>query len=63
MLTEKLTSGEHQGFIGSIFIDLLNVAEASTKKRWFRKRGIGGREPGITAADRILPLPKLGILP
>jgi hypothetical protein len=40
MMKEKLTSGEYQGFIGSMFIDLLNIAKASKKKKkgWFRKK-------------------------
>jgi hypothetical protein len=39
MMKEKLTTEEYQGLIGSIFIDLLNIAKASKKKKgWFRKK-------------------------
>lgn len=38
LLKDNLTTDEYQGFLGSIFIDLVNIAKASkTKKSWFRK--------------------------
>ena len=39
-MKEKLTSEEYQGFIGSIFIDLVNIAKASKTGKWFRKKAI-----------------------
>jgi hypothetical protein len=50
MMKEKLTSDEYQGFIGSMFIDLLNIAKASKKGKWFRKKGIGKDEQERLAA-------------
>jgi len=44
MMKEKLTSDEYQGFIGSMFIDLWNIAKASKKGKWFRKKGIDKNE-------------------
>lgn len=38
MMKDKLTSDEYQGFIGSMFIDLLNIARASKKGGWFRRK-------------------------
>lgn len=50
MMKEKLTSQEYQGLIGSLFIDLLNIAKASKKKGWFRKKGIEKEEQERLAA-------------
>ena len=50
MMKEKLTSDEYQGFIGSMFIDLLNIAKASINGKWFRKKGIGKEEQERLAA-------------
>ena len=35
-MKEKLTADEYQGFIGSMFIDLVNIASASKTGGWFR---------------------------
>lgn len=37
-MKEKLTAEEYQGFIGSLFIDLVNIASASKTGGWFRKK-------------------------
>ncbi len=50
LMKENLTSDEYQGFIGSMFIDLLNIAKASKKRKWFRKKGIGKDEQERLAA-------------
>jgi len=50
MMKEKLTTDEYQGFIGSMFIDLLNIAKASKKGKWFRKKAIGEDEQERLAA-------------
>lgn len=39
ILKDNLTTDEYQGFLGSIFVDLINIAKASTtRKGWFRKK-------------------------
>jgi hypothetical protein len=43
-LKEKLTSDEYQGLLGSLFIDLVNIAGASKKRKWFRKEAIDKEE-------------------
>jgi len=50
MMKEKLTTDEYQGFIVSMFIDLLNIAKASKKGKWFRKKAIGEDEQQRLAA-------------
>lgn len=50
MMKDKLTSDEYQGFIGSMFIDLLNIAKASKKGKWFRKKALGKDEQERLAA-------------
>ena len=50
MMREKLTTDEYQGFIGSMFIDLMNIAKASKKKGRFRKKGISEEEQERLAA-------------
>jgi len=39
-LKEKVTAAEYQGLLGSLFIDLVNIAAASKKRKWFRKEAI-----------------------
>ncbi len=43
ILKEKLTSDEYQRFIGSLFIDAVNIAAAS-KTGWLRKKAISDEE-------------------
>jgi len=40
VMTEKLTPAEYQGFIGSVFVDLVNIARASKTGKWFRKKAL-----------------------
>lgn len=49
-MKEKLTSDEYQGFIGSLFIDLINIAKASKTGKWFRKKAIDEKEQERLAA-------------
>lgn len=44
MMKDRLTSAEYQGFLGSMFIDLVNIAAASKTRKWFRKKGLGKEE-------------------
>lgn len=38
LLKDNLTADEYQGFLGSIFVDLVNIAKASkTRKGWFSR--------------------------